>query len=759
MRLLNCYIENFGKLHNYKHEFKQGLNTIKEQNGFGKTTFATFIKSMFYGLDAGTNVKTEKSDRKKYMPWQGGNYGGNIEFEINNKKYRIERFFGKKQVEDTFKLYDLSTNLESDDYTENIGEEIFKINKAGYERSTYIPQGQIQIEMEDSISAKLGNVLESDNDVNSSDDAIKKLNETKKIYIKDKGKGGLIDEKKDRLNKLERALENSRSDIEVLESKKIRLNEINNKIKDEEILRDENQKQLSSKLEQGMKKAKQETYNTILNKYNQSKEKIDNLTGFFKNGVPDEAEIKNLTSKNYELEKTKNDIENNRISGIEAENIEHLKLKFNNITEDEIDQSIKNCYNISEIDKEIQIIQNQKNNMEQQKHKYKKVYIVLLIIGVIFTILGIVMQFAKFNQILAIAGIGIGVMIVAISFIFLFKSKNANYAILKRKIEDLNRSKEDMELQINKLCDSNSQDKILDLSNLKAEYNKYIGLLNMQAGKDEYLQKCLMKKNSLENELRSGLSKYYENPNNSYIELIQELNIKANEYNLALTQFDESKTLKEKFEQENNLDELMKIEDVTDSSEQELKEKNEQINKEIDKLVDEKNQIKNQIETLENKIDENEYIETDIENLKDEIEHLNNKYLILNKTEQLLKKAKESFSSSYLQDMIQGFNKYINEINDTELSTNVDINLNVKLDVNGSQKEVKYFSYGYKDLVYLCMRFSLIQTLFKDEKPFVVLDDPFVNLDDEKTAKALQIIEKFSKDYQILYFSCSLSRV
>ena len=165
MKITKCYIENFGKLHNFSYNFKDGLNTIKQENGFGKTTFATFIKSMFYGLDESN--RTEKSDRIKYKPWQGGVFGGNVEFEVNGKTYRIERFFGNKASDDTFKLYDLETNLESKDYTKNIGEEIFKISKSAYERSTYIPQGQIQINMEDSISAKLGNVLESENDVNN----------------------------------------------------------------------------------------------------------------------------------------------------------------------------------------------------------------------------------------------------------------------------------------------------------------------------------------------------------------------------------------------------------------------------------------------------------------------------------------------------------------------------------------------------------------------------------------------------------------
>ena len=105
MKLINCYIQNFGKLKDFSFEFQDGINKIKQDNGFGKTTFASFIKSMFYGLDKQTNIKSEKSERKKYMPWQGGIFGGSIEFEINNKKYRIERTFGKKSSEDTFKLF------------------------------------------------------------------------------------------------------------------------------------------------------------------------------------------------------------------------------------------------------------------------------------------------------------------------------------------------------------------------------------------------------------------------------------------------------------------------------------------------------------------------------------------------------------------------------------------------------------------------------------------------------------------------------
>ena len=162
---------------------------------------------------------------------------------------------------------------------------------------------------------------------------------------------------------------------------------------------------------------------------------------------------------------------------------------------------------------------------------------------------------------------------------------------------------------------------------------------------------------------------------------------------------------------------------------------------------------------MENKIDEYEFLENDIENTTNEIQEETEKYNILDITENLLKQAKEQFSSSYMQDMIKNFDDYMKLIDNSEMSTNIDIKLDVKVDVNGSQKEIKYFSAGYKDLVYICMRFSLIQTLFKNEAPFVVLDDPFVNLDEEKTTKAINVISTISEKYQIIYFVCNSSRI
>lgn len=764
MKLIKCYVENFGKLSNFTYNFKDGLNIIKEQNGFGKTTFAVFIKSMFYGMDAGKNTKIEKSERKKYYPWQGGNYGGNIEFEVDGNKYKIERFFGKKPAEDTFKLYDLATNLESKDFTENIGEEIFKINKEGYERSTYIPQGQIQIEMEDSINAKLGNVLESDNDVNSSEQAIIAINNAKKLYKKERGKGGLIDEKKEKLNQLERELEKRQSDFEILKIQEEKLNKLNNNIKEQGKLRDQSQQMLSEKMEQGRKVAKLETYKTILTKYNKSQENIDELTEFFANDIPSDDLIKNLTEKNFELEITKNQLKNNKFSVEDQEKVTYYKDIFdrNQITETQVNKGIEEYSKISNLENEIQNKTNKKEIIQNELKSKRLATILDSILAIVFIILGFFLIFKGVQEIVGFISAIIGIGLFILFLVNLKKSKKLDVKELEEKIEEMQSEKKLIERNIDKIldiCNEKEQNKLNGLYNIKNQINLYNNLLAKQNEINANVQKNNIKKATLENEIKNGLTKYFVDLTKPYSELLQELTIKKNEYQSQLEQFNSLKKEKEDFEKSNDMQNLDDVKNLFNIDESVLKEKIKEINIHFDKLSDEKNQVKNQIEVLENRIDEYEFLESDIENTASEIEEETEKYKILNTTESLLKQAKEQFSSSYLQDMIQNFNEYMKLIDNGEMSTNIDIKLDVKVDVNGSQKEIKYFSAGYKDLVYICMRFSLIKTLFKNEAPFVVLDDPFVNLDEEKTTKAINVISTISEKYQIIYFVCNSSRI
>ena len=802
MKLIRCYIENFGKLQNFSYEFKDGLNVIKEENGFGKTTFATFIKSMFYGLDAS---KSESSERKKYKPWQGGNFGGNIEFEIERKKYKIERFFENKASDDVFKLYDLDTNLESKDYTENIGEEIFKINKNAYERSTYIPQGQIQIEMEDSLSAKLGNVLESENDINSSEKAINILSENMKIYKKI-GKKGLLNEKNEELNKLTRELDETKFDETNLNERKERLQEKIKEIKEKEEQRKEKQKLLNIKIEEDRKVAKQETYSNIIKKLNENEEKYNKINEALKGKIPEDADLNSMLTKCIDLEKCKVEIENTKLSDEEKKKFEELNLTIGikdekNIGIQEIEQKISDCSKIAELEKELEKLkinkEGYKEKMQEQSINLKKGRLskILATISIIAIVIGIALifvvpkilgntssepQILGKEEIIKICGdilVILGAIVGILSYLSGRKSKKEQieYAKLKSQFDSINeeynrieQQKENLNSQIEELIyiftnqrDFNNNQKLLLLTDIKAKINMYDDLKNKKLQKEEKANSLLVNKQNIENEIKQYLAQYFDDFNGGYSSMIQQLILTKNNLKTITEELEKSRKLKEQYEKTNNVEELNKAsqtEKIDEVDEQKLNDEIRILGKEIDRLYDEKNQYKNQIEVLENKIDENSYIETDIENLKEEIGQMQEKYNILQKTKELLEKAKDSFSSHYLKGMVSEFEKNLNTLDDKELKTNVDINLDVKIDVNGSSREIKHFSAGYKDLIYICMRFSLIKALFEEELPFVILDDPFVNLDDLKTEKALNLVNEFAKKYQIIYFVCNSNR-
>ena len=82
MKILKIHVDNFGRLSNLDLTLSGGLNTWQEENGFGKTTLATFLAVMFYSFPDEKNRKLPgDSLRERYRPWQGGKYGGNLVFE------------------------------------------------------------------------------------------------------------------------------------------------------------------------------------------------------------------------------------------------------------------------------------------------------------------------------------------------------------------------------------------------------------------------------------------------------------------------------------------------------------------------------------------------------------------------------------------------------------------------------------------------------------------------------------------------------
>ncbi|MEW5991259.1 MAG: AAA family ATPase [Chloroflexota bacterium] len=73
----------------------------------------------------------------------------------------------------------------------------------------------------------------------------------------------------------------------------------------------------------------------------------------------------------------------------------------------------------------------------------------------------------------------------------------------------------------------------------------------------------------------------------------------------------------------------------------------------------------------------------------------------------------------------------------------------------GDWVDVSALSQGTLDLVYLAARIGLVRLVTGDRRPPLVLDDPFVTLDDDRARRALDVLKSISADFQVIYLTTS----
>jgi len=152
----------------------------------------------------------------------------------------------------------------------------------------------------------------------------------------------------------------------------------------------------------------------------------------------------------------------------------------------------------------------------------------------------------------------------------------------------------------------------------------------------------------------------------------------------------------------------------------------------------------------------------ELESKKSELEQKLKTYIeeyeVFLTTLEMLKKADENLKVKYREPLQLSLNKYLSKISNVDIKAQIDIDLNVLVLEKGGQKDTDFYSKGYQNLIEICKRFALTDVLFRGEKPFIILDDPFYNLDEVKIKNALSLINELSSEYQIIYFICHSSR-
>ncbi|MCH5148126.1 MAG: AAA family ATPase [Clostridiales bacterium] len=132
---------------------------------------------------------------------------------------------------------------------------------------------------------------------------------------------------------------------------------------------------------------------------------------------------------------------------------------------------------------------------------------------------------------------------------------------------------------------------------------------------------------------------------------------------------------------------------------------------------------------------------------------------ILSAAKDLLSSAHQKLCDKYIAPVKDSFLKYSDAILKAlgeKLVMTADFE--VSFEFSGEIKSRKHLSAGQLAVCGLCLRLALLDNIFKDEKPFVIMDDPFINLDKDNMQNTAKAVKELTGSVQIIYFCCHESR-
>lgn len=164
----------------------------------------------------------------------------------------------------------------------------------------------------------------------------------------------------------------------------------------------------------------------------------------------------------------------------------------------------------------------------------------------------------------------------------------------------------------------------------------------------------------------------------------------------------------------------------------------------------------NLLSEIEKEKEELELLQSNHQQMLDQNKTSEDKIAILKQAMDFLKTARENVSQRFVaplnQKFVQLFKPFAKE------DVKIDHQFNALVFTRQGLKSSEFLSKGYQDLIAICQRFSMLDNIYKQEKPPIILDDTFVNIDDNKFKLVSEILKILSQNYQVLYFTCSESR-
>ncbi|MBQ0043227.1 MAG: AAA family ATPase [Lachnospiraceae bacterium] len=899
MRLISLHIDNFGTLSDYSYEFNRGLNMICEKNGYGKSTMASFLRVMFYGFEGEGKKSNIDKERHRFLPWQGGTYGGSITYEAGGKEYILTRRFGKKKDDDEIMLQDAVSRLEIPTQGECLGEMLFDLDADSFQKSIYISQTGLQDgQLTDQIGVKIGGLGTEIGDLDQYNKALVALKDRCNA-LTDKRSTGELRKATDQLtrmktdldkrNKLERdqqeLIERMKEPDTELRSIAKKKDELDSKYKESMLVQQAKLKvEEYSKLKQDVDESRK-AYSVVQDIFpagvpgeeevahiREVYSKIDELEArskgellsddeeksllkyqrMFQEGIPDEKHLGELENRCKKLREIRRDFESHRVSDdkknryAELKNIFHGEKQVRNQVED-IQNKVSNInalnqqlfFKESEINEaKAELDRHKMNAPKEYRGNDTSVGVLFIVLGILLLIGGVLMMLNRFGQnqyvwflvggvVCLITGIIVSaraaqkkgdyrrayveyknqervhedrvgalsaekakliseanaldnhiynrllfygenitvreynqpvnnLLVKAIEYENLCREmeQSEESEAYKQKLEESNQLAKSIYEEIRKYGMNSSEEEFSDaIREIKFEYQNYVNLISRKENFSktvEELEKC---KDECNHFVRVfGLHKLGERMKDIFGELPSAIR----DYDYAFRKKTECEKKIHEFVSENPEfevgvpvipDEIPEIDSI--------KEELEILTESEKKLKSMKESYEAQYKEISEQIEDMDIDQSKIDELEEAIAEMRKKLETASLARKYLETARENLILKYTGPLTSAFTDYYKTVTGKDGDNiHIDAKANVKVYEQGMDREAYFFSEGNKDLLGLCMRLAYADAMYEKEKPFLIMDDPFVNMDDERTKGAYDLLKKITDKYQVIFYSC-----
>lgn len=132
------------------------------------------------------------------------------------------------------------------------------------------------------------------------------------------------------------------------------------------------------------------------------------------------------------------------------------------------------------------------------------------------------------------------------------------------------------------------------------------------------------------------------------------------------------------------------------------------------------------------------------------------KFATADRVSALLTQAKENLSGGYLPKLKTRVSQLVDFVTNGQYEVSLDGKFAIRIQENGQTKQLSCFSRGVREIVLLCFRVALSELLYDGAVPLVVVDDAFVNYDEDNFVRATALLKELATKCgtQVIYFTC-----